>query len=126
MAFERFEVWRVAHELALSVYRLSSSWPTHERYGLVSQARRASVSIASNIAEGAAKRGRREFGRHLDVALGSYAELTYLLHLAKDLSYYTQQEHAAIDPLCARTGRLLWGLYWRVRPRPDSVSQNCV
>ena len=122
MAFERLDVWREAHNLALSIYRLTSAWPTYERYGLVAQARRAAISIASNIAEGSAKRGRKEFGRHLDVALGSFAELTYLLRFAKDLGYSTDQECVAIEPLRARTGRLLWGLYWRVRPRPDSTA----
>lgn len=116
----------MAHELALSVYRLSSTWPAHERYGLISQARRAAVSIPSNIAEGSAKRGRKEFGRHLDVALGSYAELNYLLRLARDLNYHTAPATASLDQLCARTGRLLWALYWRVRPRPNAASPDSV
>jgi four helix bundle protein len=74
MPFERFKAWRLAHRLALDVYQESSRWPARERYGLVSQARRAAVSIPSNIAEGTAKRGEREFGRHLDIALGSLSD----------------------------------------------------
>jgi len=79
LPFERFKAWQLAHRLTLAVYGASESWPIRERYGLTSQARRAAVSVAANIAEGMAKRGVREFGRHLDMALGSLAELTYLL-----------------------------------------------
>ena len=77
MPFERFKAWQVGHRLALDVYTASEGWPARERYGLVSQIRRAALSIPSNIAEGSAKRGHREFGRHLDIALGSLSELTY-------------------------------------------------
>jgi len=116
MIFERLLVWQEAHQLVVSVYKLTATWPTAERYGLVSQARRAAVSIPSNIAEGAAKRGQKEFGRYLDVALGSLAELTYLLRLARDLGYMAPREHDALDPLRAHTAKLLWGLYRKMRP----------
>jgi four helix bundle protein len=120
MIFERLLAWQEAHRLVVSVYKLTAAWPTAERYGLVSQARRAAVSIASNVAEGAAKRGPREFGRHLDVALGSLAELTYLLRLARDLGYLPPSDYDALDPLRIRTARLLWGLYRKMRPPKES------
>ena len=84
MPFERLSAWQASHRLAMEVYRVTRSWPREEIYGLTSQARRAAVSIPSNIAEGAAKRGTREFGRFLDVALGSLSELTCLLRLSLD------------------------------------------
>jgi four helix bundle protein len=117
MPFERFKAWRLAHRLALDVYEVSSGWPARERYGLVSQARRAALSIPSNIAEGTAKRGEREFGRHLDIALGSLSELTYLLRLCLDLEYMTIEQWTALEATRAETGKLPWGLYRRVRPR---------
>ena len=95
--FERFVAWQLAHRLTLAVYEVSESWPVRERYGLVAQARRAAVSVAANIAEGMAKRGVREFGRHLDVALGSLAELTYLLRLCHDLKYMTADQYSRLD-----------------------------
>ena len=115
MAFERLHAWKEAHELALSVYRLTAGWPAAERYGLISQTRRAAVSIPANIVEGAAKRGCRELGRHLDVALGSFAELTYLLRLARDIGYSTPRDWQPVDLIRARTGKLLWGLYKKIR-----------
>jgi four helix bundle protein len=124
MAFERLQAWREAHQLALSVYRLTAEWPAAERYGLISQARRAAVSVPSNIVEGAAKRGVKELGRHLDIAIGSFAELTYLLRLAHDMGYSSPQEWGALDPIRARTGRLLWGLYRKVRPKRETEGRK--
>ena len=88
---EGLKSWVACHELALLIYRLTSRWPSDERFGLISQARRAGYSAAANIAEGSAKRGAREFRRFLDIALGSISELTYILRLARDLGYITQQ-----------------------------------
>ena len=116
MPFERLSAWQASHRLAMEVYRVTQSWPREEIYGLTSQARRAAVSIPSNIAEGAAKRGRREFGRFLDVALGSLSELTCLLRLSLDLGFMSLDEWQAVETLRCETGKLLWGLYRRMRP----------
>ena len=124
MAFERLEAWRQAHELAVEVYQATAGWPPREVYGLVSQMRRAAISIPSNIAEGAAKRGPKELGRHLDIALGSFAELTYLLRLSLDLGFLGSDQWTALDARRARTGKLLWGLYRRARPKPAARSPS--
>jgi four helix bundle protein len=79
MPYERFEAWRATHELALEVYRITDIWPKSERYELTSQTRRAALSAATNIAEGAANHGQSEFRRYLDIARGSLSELSYLL-----------------------------------------------
>jgi four helix bundle protein len=116
MPFERLAAWQASHRLALEVYRATQSWPREEIYGLTSQARRAAVSVAANIAEGAAKRGKKEFGRFLDVALGSLSELTCLLRLSLDLGFMTMDDSQAVETVRCETGRLLWGLYRRMRP----------
>ena len=84
IAYERFDAWRAAHHLALELYRATDTWPRSERFGLTIQMRRAALSVPTNIAEGAAKRGSREFRRFLDIALGSLAELSYLLRFSRD------------------------------------------
>src|SRR5688572_4172421 len=84
---ERLEAWRYAHRLTIEVYRATRSWPTEERYGLSAQVRRCAYSVPANMVEGAAKRGRKEFARYLDISLGSHAELGYGLRLAEDLGY---------------------------------------
>ena len=121
MPFERLSAWQASQRLAIEVYRVTQMWPREEIYGLTSQARRAAVSIAANIAEGAAKRGRKEFGRFLDVALGSLSELTCLLRLSLELGFMSRDEWQTVETLRCETGRLLWGLYRRMRPRVASA-----
>ena len=84
MAYEKFAAWKVSHRLALKVYEVTRSCPPSERYQLTAQIRRAALSAPTNIAEGAAKRGTREFRRYLDITLGSLSELSYLLRFSRD------------------------------------------
>jgi four helix bundle protein len=110
LAHERFKAWQLAHELALAVYRCSERWPAAERYGLTSQVRRAAASVPTDLAEGAAKRGGRELRRFADIAVGSIAEVAYLLLLARDLEIMTAQDYDRLDDLRKRTGGLIWRL----------------
>ncbi len=86
LAHQKLRAWEFCHRPTLAIYHSTNSWPNHELYGLTSQVRRAAVSAAANLAEGAAKRGPREFGRFVDMSLGSLAEVAYLLLLARDLA----------------------------------------
>ena len=79
------EVWKQAMELAKGVYQLTSSFPATELYGLVSQMRRSAVSIASNMAEGAARNTDKDFIHFLYIALGSIAELDTQYILSTEL-----------------------------------------
>jgi four helix bundle protein len=114
IAYERFDAWRAAHVLALELYRATDSWPRCERFGLTIQVRRAALSVPTNIAEGAAKRGPREFRRFLDIALGSLAELSYLLRFSRDYGLLTEESWLTLEAHRDRTGRLTWGLYHAV------------
>jgi four helix bundle protein len=111
MPYERFEAWQLCHELTLAVYRVTESFPSDERFGLTSQARRAAVSAAVNIAEGAAKHGRREFRRYLDIAIGSLAELSYILRLSRDLRLVSADGLRNVDGLRERASQVTWSLY---------------
>jgi four helix bundle protein len=84
-------------------------------YGLTSQARRAAISIPTNIAEGAARHGRREFARYLNISLGSLAELSYLLLFSRERGLCNEAEWRALESLRDQTGKLVYGLYRRVR-----------
>ena len=81
------DVWKEAMKLAKEVYTLTARFPKEEMYGLSSQIRRASVSIPSNIAEGAARGSSKDFSRFLYISLGSLAELETQLLLAVDLGF---------------------------------------
>lgn len=85
--FRDLLVWQKAHAFALSVYRLTESFPDRERFGLSHQMRKAAVSIAANIAEGFAKRSRADKARFMNIAEGSLEECRYYLILTEDLGY---------------------------------------
>jgi four helix bundle protein len=124
IAHERFEAWRSAHRLALEVYAATDRWPLSERYGLTSQVRRAALSIPTNIAEGAARHGRREFARFLNISLGSLAELSYLLAFSRDRGVCDEADWRSLESLRDQTGKLVYGLYRRVRPLPPPRASN--
>jgi four helix bundle protein len=83
--FRNLEVWQRAYRFTLDAYRATAAFPREELYGLTSQLRRASVSIAANIAEGCGRQSDADFNRFLHVAMGSSAEVECLLMLAADL-----------------------------------------
>jgi len=120
MPYEKFEAWQVAHELALEIYRVTDDWPREERFGLTIQLRRAALSAPTNIAEGAAKRGNREFRRFLDIALGSLSEVSYLLRFSRDRELLTPESWLELETLRNRSGQLTWRLY-RSISRPAQV-----
>ena len=97
--------------MALLTYKVTDSWPTEERFGLTIQVRRAAISVPTNIAEGAAKRGRREFRRYLDISLGSLSELTYLLRFSRDRGLLTPESWLELEDLRDQAGKLTWQLY---------------
>ena len=85
--YRNLDVWRKAHSLTLSVYRLTATFPGSEKYGVVSQMRRASSSIPMNLAEGSGRSSDRDYARFVSNAIGSASELEYQLILAEDLGY---------------------------------------
>jgi four helix bundle protein len=112
--YEKLDAWAFCHELVLAVYAETRRWPSEEKFGLTSQARRSAVSAATNIAEGAAKRGPRELRRFLDTSIGSLSELEYLLRLALDLKLIAPERHTELRALHSRAGRTTWRLYQAV------------
>ena len=92
--FKELKVWQRSHELALKVYRATTSFPREEIYGLTSQLRRAAVSIPANIAEGFKKMGKADKCRFMNIAQGSLEECRYYLILAGDLGYADMRDLA--------------------------------
>ncbi|MGQ2991134.1 MAG: four helix bundle protein [Brevundimonas sp.] len=111
------KVWQISMDLVETVYRLSRTWPNHELYGLVSQARRASVSVPANIAEGAGRRRTGEFIQFVGIARGSLAELETLLILANRLRYVDGDARDHLMSDIAEVGRMLTGLIHSLRER---------
>ena len=103
-------VWRKALDWAEALYEATSHWPRDERFGLSSQIRRAGVSVASNIAEGAARRSTGEFRQFLGMSRGSLAEAETQLLLAERLGYLPGSYAAALLGAAEEISRMLGAL----------------
>lgn len=109
-SYQDLEVWKKSIDLAEMVYRISTQFPTEEKFGLTSQIRRAAVSVPANIAEGAARKGTGEFLQFLSVASGSLAETETFLILAERLHMLTPEQTHPVQQQAADVGRMLNGL----------------
>ena len=109
--YERLHAWRECHELALAVYDATKRFPSDERYGLVSQTRRAAFSAAVNIVEGSARRSRREFRRFLDIALSSLSEVGYALRFSREAGLLPEEHWLSLSDRQNRARFLTWQLY---------------
>ena len=97
--YERFDAWKACDELAHAVYDMTERWTDRERYQLIAQIRRAAVSAATNIVEGSTKRGRAEFHRYLQIAIGSLAEVGYLIGFAKRRRFVPETDFIRLERL---------------------------
>ena len=119
-SYQDLEVWRFAVDWTEAVYRTTAAWPTDERFGLISQVRRAAVSVASNIAEGAARRGTGEFLQFVGMAQGSLAEAETQLLIASRLGYLREPDHHALTESANRISRMLASLASALKRRKNS------
>jgi four helix bundle protein len=108
--YKELLIWQKGMLLAKGVYGLTASFPADERFGLVSQMRRAAISVPSNIAEGQARHGTREFLQFLSHASGSLAELETQLPLSIDLAYCMKGDADEVDGLIAELQKMIAAL----------------
>ncbi len=87
LPFEKLEIYNLSVELAVDVYSLTKSWPSEEKFGMISQIRRASTSIGANIAEGVSRFSNKEKARFIEIAFGSTMEVIHFLNLAVRFDY---------------------------------------
>jgi four helix bundle protein len=107
--FKKIQVWEKAHKLTLQLYKITSSFPKDELYGLTSQIRRAASSIPANIAEGSGRNTQVELARFIHIAGGSASELEYHLILAHDLGYIDSKIYSELDFAVNEIKRMLHG-----------------
>ena len=113
--FREIKVWEKAHLLTLEMYKATASFPTEERYGLTSQLRRSSASIAANIAEGFGRGGNAELARFLQIGMGSASEVEYYILLAKDLNLLSKKIYDDLNGRVVEVKRMLASLLMKVR-----------
>jgi four helix bundle protein len=103
-------VWQKGIGLAKQIYQLTQPFPNEERFGLISQIRRAAVSVPSNIAEGQARSGKKEFIQFLYISRGSLAEIDTQCLIAKELGYLTDKQYEDIYSRIDELKRMLYSL----------------
>ena len=111
-------VWQRAIELVLTIYSLTKKFPKEEQYGLISQLRRAVISIASNIAEGYARQHKLEYIQFLSMAFGSCAELETQLIIAQRLGYGLSEEYDNVSSLLEEVSRMLNTMIRTLKAKP--------
>ena len=114
---EDLEVWQQAVSLSVSIYKITASFPAEESFGLTAQMRRAAVSIASNIAEGAARHSRREFIQFLSISAGSASELSTQLIIAREIGMGDPGRLTELRHHVARISQMLQKLIQAVRDK---------
>ncbi len=95
-SFQDLRTWKEAHALTLEIYRITNIWPPDERFGLISQIRRSSSSVPTNIAEGMGRGSAKDLVRFIIVARGSVQEVIYQLMLAHDLRYLSDVDYQTL------------------------------
>jgi four helix bundle protein len=117
--FEDLVAWQRARLLAREIYRLTNSERFRRDFGLSGQIQRAAVSVMANIAEGFEKRRPAEFGRYLDIAKGSLAEVRSHVYIASDIGYIDERELVELLRLVDEAGKVLAGLRASQTRAPD-------
>ena len=119
--FKDLEVWKLSKDLARDIYSVTSTFPEEEKYPLISQLRRAAVSVMSNIAEGAGRQYRKKFVHFLYLARGSLNETVSQLELSFEFGYIDKETLETIEESAERINRMLWKLSKSLAP---STSEN--
>ena len=109
--------WQKPMDLVVSIYDVTGSFPKQETYGLVSQLRRAAVSVPSNIAEGSADRTPDQFRNFLSTAIGSLNEINTQLELALRVGYLSEERHDLVQSAVDECLAVTYGLRRSVRAR---------
>ena len=116
--YKNLQVWEKARALTLAVYAGTRGFPYEERFGLTSQIRRSCASVPANLAEGCGRRSDKEMARFIQISMGSGAELSYHLLLAKDLGLMKNEDYSRLDLALSEVMRMLSALSQKCRDAP--------
>ena len=122
--FKDLKVWQKSYALCLRVYTLTKQFPSEEKFGMVAQLRRASVSIPSNISEGYSRDTTKDYLRFLSIALGSLAEMETQIMLCKDLMMCQATECEDVLEAIAEVDRMLRALIRSLKQKSNPSSRR--
>jgi len=115
--YRKIKAWQFADRLAVDTYKATAEFPKAEVWALVSQMRRAAVSVPANIVEGSARRGESEYVRFLYISISSLAELGYYIKFAHEVAYLPGKSHERLGSMHEETARTLRGLINHIERR---------
>jgi len=118
-SFRDLKVWKKSMDLVEQIYEVTRRFPPDERFGLTAQIRRAAVSVPSNIGEGSRRKKRNVTLNHLDIALGSQAEVEVQLEIAYRLRFLPAGDYKRTQAAIEEIGRMLNGLIMSLQPESE-------
>lgn len=113
--YRKYEVWRKSHRFACEIYTVTKAFPKDEMYGIISQLRRAALSIPTNLVEGTGRNSEKEFAYFINIGSGSAAEVEYLLEFSKEMKYISEDKHQEMTLEIITIRKMLNSLYQKVK-----------
>jgi four helix bundle protein len=107
--FKKLSIWIKSVDFVTEIYKVTNTFPSNERFGLVSQLQRAAVSVPTNISEGSAKSSNKDFARFLEISLGSTFELETELLISLNLTYIDLEKHNQLQEKLAELQKMIIG-----------------
>jgi four helix bundle protein len=122
--YKELVIWKRAIKLTVDIYKISKEFPSDEKFGLISQMRRSSVSIPSNIAEGAGRRTDGEFANFLGIALGSVCELETQLFVAHELEYLKDDDFMSLTSELTEIQKMLYSFILKFKNKSSIETKS--
>jgi four helix bundle protein len=110
-AFEKLDVWKLAKDFSIEIYKLTKKFHREERFGLMSQLNRAAISVASNIAEGSSRKSKKDKAHFYQIAYGSLMEVASQLIIVRELGFMADQDYASLRTKLHEISNKLNALY---------------
>ncbi|MFT6337493.1 MAG: four helix bundle protein [Halioglobus sp.] len=114
LPFGKYEIYHLAVDLSLDANAITKSWPADEKFGMISQIRRASTSVGANIAEGTSRFSEKEKTRFIEISYGSLMEVAYFLFMAQRLAYITSEQLYERKPIIEKLANKINTFYKRL------------
>lgn len=108
--YKELSIWKKSVELGTDIYKLTKRFPADEKFGLISQMRRSTISVPSNIAEGAGRKSNKEFAQFLSISYGSLCELDTQLIISSNLGYVKEDELAHLSNRIVELQKMIFSL----------------
>lgn len=108
-SYKNLNIWNDSVQLSVTIYEVTKKFPKDEVFGIISQIRRAVVSVSSNIAEGSSRPSKREYARFIDISVGSLHEVENLLEISSKLGYVSKIEHVKLANEIQKLGLSIGG-----------------